>query len=117
MFIHCTAKVLAAHGVVALCIEKNKLQSEPDKAPNLGQSGRSDSRAGETLTIRGTNTHDLHSNATFKKICARAKRTDLNLCVIVAFAVGLPTKHPLIKNKTRFVHFTPGAARRSRVQL
>lgn len=36
--IHCTAVVVAAHGVVALCIEKNKLQPEPDNAPNLGQS-------------------------------------------------------------------------------
>lgn len=30
--------VAAAHGVEALCIEKNKLQPEPDKALKLGQS-------------------------------------------------------------------------------
>lgn len=65
LLIHCTAIVVAAaHGVVALCIEKNRLQPEPDKAPNLGQSGSSGNRAGETLTVRDTNTHDLHSYTT-----------------------------------------------------
>lgn len=36
----------------AVCIEKNRLQPETDKAPNLGQSGSRGNRAGETLTIR-----------------------------------------------------------------
>ena len=63
LLIHCTAAavVAAAHGVTALCIEKNRLQPEPDKAPNLGQSGSS---GGESATVRGANTHDLYSYAT-----------------------------------------------------
>lgn len=46
------AIVVAAHGVAALCIDKNKLQPEPDQAPNLGQSGRRGRRVGGTLPIR-----------------------------------------------------------------
>lgn len=36
--IQCTVVVAAAHCVEARCIEKNKLQPEPDNALNLGQS-------------------------------------------------------------------------------
>lgn len=60
---------------MALCIEKNRLQPEPDKAQNLGQSGSSGKRAEETLTIRDTNAHDLHSYATSKSACVPSGRT------------------------------------------